>query len=393
MCGEGHVPLAATASPALAAPIEAAADTAADDVAFTTSITRLGHEPRPTAPYTEAVWAALLDGSDRADAALTAAGLTLTAGGEPTFTSREHPTAPELNEAALGASKWAQGLSLVDALAARLTPGAAIVHRLGKQYPDEPLPRWSLDVCARVDGAPLWPARALPADASTAAGARLTAAIATALGLPTAGQPVFEDPWPLLAGEAALPIVAGAAGAPATPPPTAGARARSRSRRAGRLGGAAGAGRRRRLADRHLDHAARRAVPDPRRRAGRAAPAAGQPGPGRAAAAPAGDRRPRSARAGRRGRRRAGGGRAPAGSTPPTRRAGWAVPPPPAAMSPASARCGRAARGALWVFLPPIALRRLARALSGIDRARRRRRPVRLGATRRRATRRWCGSR
>ena len=38
----------------------------------------------------------------------------------------------------------------LDELAARLTPGAAVMHRLGKQYPDEPLPRWSLDVVMGV---------------------------------------------------------------------------------------------------------------------------------------------------------------------------------------------------------------------------------------------------
>jgi uncharacterized protein (DUF2126 family) len=137
---------------------------------------------------------------------LADAGLTVTSGGEPTFASREHPQAAEWTTAALGPTKWQQGLRLVDELARRLNPGAAVVHRLGKQYPDEPLPRWSLDVCARADGAALWPARALPADASTAAGARLAAAIARELGLATAAQELFEDPWPLLAGEAALPI-------------------------------------------------------------------------------------------------------------------------------------------------------------------------------------------
>ena len=206
LAGEGHVALAATASPGSAAPIEGTSDVAAAAVEFATSVERIGHEPRPTAPYPDDVWQALLAAGDHADQVLADAGLTVTSGGEPTFTSREHPQADEWNTAALGATKWQQGLRLVDELARRLTPGAAVLHRLGKQYPGEPLPRWSLDVCARVDGAPLWPARALPTDASTAAAARLTAAIAGALGLPTTGQPVFEDPWPLLAGEAALPI-------------------------------------------------------------------------------------------------------------------------------------------------------------------------------------------
>ncbi|MBK9029872.1 MAG: transglutaminase family protein [Myxococcales bacterium] len=205
LAGEGHLALAATASPAAAAPIEGTSDVVAGAVEFTTSVTRLGHEPRPTSPYPDLVWTALLDAADAADAALTGAGLTVTSGGEPTFTSREHPSLPEWNAGAVGPSKWAQGLRLADALTARLAPGAAIVHRLGKQYPDEPLPRWSLDVCARRDGVEIWPHRALPVVVTAAAAERLARAVADELAA-TAPQPVFEDPWPLLAGEAALPI-------------------------------------------------------------------------------------------------------------------------------------------------------------------------------------------
>ena len=75
LCGEGHIPLAATASPSHAAPLDGTSDVGASEVAFTTSIVRLGHEARPTAPYPDDVWRALLDGGDRADAALTGAGL------------------------------------------------------------------------------------------------------------------------------------------------------------------------------------------------------------------------------------------------------------------------------------------------------------------------------
>ncbi|MEZ4402761.1 MAG: transglutaminase family protein [Kofleriaceae bacterium] len=206
MAGEGHVALAATASPAAAAPIEGTSDVVADQVSFATSVTRLGHEPRPTAPYPDDVWEELLTAADRADAALAAAGLEVTSGGEPTFVARDEAGAAEWTSAALGPSKWRLGLRLVDELTARLAPGAAVLHRLGKQYPDEPLPRWSLDVCGRVDQVAVWPARALPVDGSAAAAARLAAALAGALAVPATAQPLFEDPWPLLAGEAALPI-------------------------------------------------------------------------------------------------------------------------------------------------------------------------------------------
>ncbi len=206
LAGEGHIALAATATPAAAAPIEGTSDVTATSVEFLTSVERLGHEARPTAPYPDDVWAALLAAADASDATLRAAGLQVTSGGEPTFTSREHPDLPEWNGAALGASKWSQGLRLTDELVARLAPGAAIVHRLGKQYPDEPLPRWALEICARRDGVAVWPRRALPPVATAAAAEAFARALATELGLTTAPQPAFEDPWPLLAGEASLPI-------------------------------------------------------------------------------------------------------------------------------------------------------------------------------------------
>ncbi len=218
LTGEGHVPLAVAAAPAPAAPIDGTSDTAADRIEYSTTIMRLGHETRPTAPYPEPVWRELLAAADGADAALTAAGLTLTSGGEPTFTSREAPTAPEWNAAALGPSKWAHGLRLASALRARLAPGAAVLARMGKHYPGESLPRWALDVIGRRDGQPVWPLRvasraatpptatAAPIPATISEARQLGDAIARHLGLSGALTAAFEDPWPLLRDEAALPV-------------------------------------------------------------------------------------------------------------------------------------------------------------------------------------------
>ena len=201
------MPLAATASPAHAAPLDGTSDTPATRIEFSTSITRLGHEPRPTAPYTDEVWTALLAASDRADAALTEAGLELTAGGEPTFTSREQPTAPEWNGAALGPSKWAQGRRLAARLLEALARGGATQVRMGKHYPGESLPRWAIDVISRRDGEPVWPIRPLPASADVAVARQLADAIALGLGVGGATvQAAFEDPWRLLQDEARLPV-------------------------------------------------------------------------------------------------------------------------------------------------------------------------------------------
>lgn len=207
LCGEGHIPLASTASPALAAPLEGSSDTPAEEVSFSLKVARLGHEPRPTRPYEDETWERLLAAGDTADAALRAHGLRVTTGGEPTFTSREHPSEPEWNGAALGPSKWEQGKRLAEALRDRLCPGAIPLLRQGKHYPGESLPRWSLDLYWR-DEAPLWPA--LPAVRSgpytTADAAALAGELAARLGLSGLVQVAYEDAWRFLQDEARLPV-------------------------------------------------------------------------------------------------------------------------------------------------------------------------------------------
>jgi len=206
LTGEGHVPLACTASPAHAAPLDGTSDVVAEAVEFATTITRLGHEPRPTAPYTDDTWRELLAAGDRADAALAAAGLHVTIGGEPTFCAREGVSAPEWQGAALGLDKWRRGRELADHLRDRLARGGLVLNRTGKHYPGESLPRWALDVVARGDGAPLWPARELHADVSVAAARRFGEALARELGIAAELHDAFEDPWEIVRAEAALPV-------------------------------------------------------------------------------------------------------------------------------------------------------------------------------------------
>ena len=208
LCGEGHVPLACTARPAAAAPIDGTSDVLADRVSFEMNVKRLGHEPRPTAPFPEEVWTELIAAGDRTDAALAAARLELTVGGEPTFTSRLHPELPEWNTDALGDTKLEQGITLANALRARLAPGGLLLHRFGKQYPGESLPRWALEIVARRDGVPLarnrtpGPPRATLADAE-----RFAQALAAQLRVPEESlQPAFEDPWHYVHEEALLPV-------------------------------------------------------------------------------------------------------------------------------------------------------------------------------------------
>ena len=207
LCGEGHIPLASSATPAQAAPLEGTSDCVASEVTFDIRLARLGHEPRPTAPFPDSVYGELLASADRGDGLLRAAGLSLTSGGEPTFNSREHAAAPEWNEAALGPSKWTQGLRLCAELRRRMLPGAALLAGQGKHYPGESLPRWSLELVGRADGQPVWTGDITPASrpVGMAEVQRVMESVAQRLGLPGGVLAAYEDPWHFLESEASLP--------------------------------------------------------------------------------------------------------------------------------------------------------------------------------------------
>lgn len=207
MCGEGHIPLASAATPTLAAPLVGTSDVAARSVEFEMSVARLGHVPRPTAPYTDEVWDELIAAGRAGDRKLAELGLSLTMGGEPTFNAREDVDAPEWNTAALGPSKWRHGLKLVRELRERLVPGGAFMHRMGKFYPGETMPRWALDAIGRKDGEALWSSVAIgtwPTPERPMA-ERLARAIAKALDLEEGLQPGYEDPWHYALEESKVP--------------------------------------------------------------------------------------------------------------------------------------------------------------------------------------------
>jgi uncharacterized protein (DUF2126 family)/transglutaminase-like putative cysteine protease len=205
LTGEGHIPLACVARPALGAPLDGTADVVAQEVTFDASVGRLGHEVRPTAPFPDEAWEALLAAGDVADLAVARAGLALTTGGEPTFNARDGADAPEWNGEALGPTKWPLALKLADEVRSRLAPGAALLRRPGKWYPGESLPRWALEVVARSDGTPVWrDAKLPPAPASLAE--RVARALAARLGLGFEPMPAYEDPWRLIQDEASLPV-------------------------------------------------------------------------------------------------------------------------------------------------------------------------------------------
>ena len=80
--------------------------------------------------------------------------LAIWVGAEPTFTDRSSE-APEWLHNALGPTKEARARHML-AQALGQTPGAVILRTLGRQYPKEDRPRWSLGLYRRRDGQAVW---------------------------------------------------------------------------------------------------------------------------------------------------------------------------------------------------------------------------------------------
>ena len=168
LAGEGHLPLACTASPGSAAPISGAADVAGVVFDFSMHVARIGESPRVTRPYNDAQWAAIDALGERVDELLVADDVRLTQGGEPTFVSIDAPDAPEWNTTALSPAKRERAQALRQRLKARFAPGGLLHEGQGKWYPGEPLPRWALGVFWRADGIPVWRDETLLADSGRA---------------------------------------------------------------------------------------------------------------------------------------------------------------------------------------------------------------------------------
>lgn len=207
LCSEGHIPLACASEPSLAAPIDGTTTVSSDSIDFSMQVARLGHEPRPTMPYEEPVWESMLEVAREADARIQKQNVTLTMGGEPTFNSRLYPDAPEWNGDALGPTKWTQGLTLATELRQRFTPGGVLLHRMGKHYPGESLPRWALDIYGRRDGNAMWHDVDMKGRVPTPADAEaLIHEIKRRLGVDGRIATAYEDPWHFLDQEARVPV-------------------------------------------------------------------------------------------------------------------------------------------------------------------------------------------
>ena len=213
LAGEGHIPLASTAEPSSAAPIDGALDACETEFEFAMSVTRVREDPRVTLPYSEDQWAAIDALGRDVDARLAAGDVRLTMGGEPTFVSIDDRDGAEWNFTALGPGKRRLAGALTRRLRDRFAPTGLLHFGQGKWYPGESLPRWALGCYWRLDGEPVWEEPSLVADddvdygATSADADRFLATLARRLGVdPGFAIAGFEDVWYYLWRERRLPV-------------------------------------------------------------------------------------------------------------------------------------------------------------------------------------------
>ena len=201
LCGEGHIPLAATPHYRSAAPISGLVEPSEVTFSYDMIVTRLAEYPRVTAPFSEAAWTALDALGEKVDADLKRHDVRLTMGGEPTFVSVDDYQSAQWNTDALGAMKRERADDLIRRLRDRFAPGGLLHYGQGKWYPGEPIPRWAFALYWRRDGVPIWRDETLimreaaARKASTADAQRFAEGVAARAGLTAEYvQPAYEDP-------------------------------------------------------------------------------------------------------------------------------------------------------------------------------------------------------
>jgi uncharacterized protein (DUF2126 family)/transglutaminase-like putative cysteine protease len=212
LCGEGHLPLAASPHYRQSAPITGVVSQAETDFEFEMDVSRLVDTVRITRPFDDAEWEALDGLGEAVERDLETQDVRLTMGGEPTFVSIDDFEAAEWNTDASGPTKPAIAGTLIHRLKDRFGPGGMLHYGQGKWYPGEPLPRWSLALYWRRDGKPVWrdddPAFPTPRKAppGVADALNLVQRLARRLGVdPACALPAREDSLHWIKAEADLP--------------------------------------------------------------------------------------------------------------------------------------------------------------------------------------------
>jgi len=212
LAGEGHIPLACTAMPSSAAPVNGFTDVAEVTFAHEMTITRIHEDPRVTKPYSEEDWQKIDHLGQQVDHDLKKHDVRLTQGGEPTFISIDDMDGAEWNTLAHGDKKRELAGQLMLRLKNHFAPGGMLHYGQGKWYPGEPLPRWALNIFWRVDGQPIWRDAALFSDErindgyGTDEAKRFAETFVQVLRLPSKSLiPAYEDVMQKAQQEQALP--------------------------------------------------------------------------------------------------------------------------------------------------------------------------------------------
>jgi uncharacterized protein (DUF2126 family)/transglutaminase-like putative cysteine protease len=212
LCGEGHLPVAATPHYRSAAPISGLVEPSAVSFAYEMSVKRIAEHPRVTMPFSQEAWDALDALGEKVDADLVAHDVRLTMGGEPTFVSVDDYQSAEWNTAAVGPTKRIRADELIRRLRDRFAPGGLLHYGQGKWYPGEPLPRWAFSLYWRRDGVPIWRDESLIAreaanhNPTVDDSSHLAVGIAARLGIMADYvQPAYEDPTDRMLKQGLIP--------------------------------------------------------------------------------------------------------------------------------------------------------------------------------------------
>ena len=212
LCGEGHIPLAATPHFRSAAPITGMVEPCEVSFAYDMSVVRLAEQPRVTAPFSLEAWNALNALGEAVDVDLRRHDVRLTMGGEPTFVSIDDYQSAEWTTAALGPVKRQRADELIRRLRVRFASGGLLHYGQGKWYPRESSPRWAFGLYWRRDGVPIWhddnliAPNVVNSNLSWHDARAFSEGIAARLGLqPNCAQPVYEDPIGRMLGQGLIP--------------------------------------------------------------------------------------------------------------------------------------------------------------------------------------------
>jgi len=124
----------------------------------------------------------LLKTADKVEKSLTAKGISLTMGGEPSYVP-ENPSGPEWNVSAVGPTKLNYAYQMAAALIADVIPNGVVFYSPGKSYPGEVNPRWALHLVWRRDFQPFAKQEAVPVKKGAPSLATMKAAICKACKL------------------------------------------------------------------------------------------------------------------------------------------------------------------------------------------------------------------